>query len=423
MRRWLCASLSGGNGVPKYYPVRSIKIVEVPVGTGDRDVSYPDNFDLGDRMSGTLGPVQTQDSIDMADMFVASNLQMQESFAVADALGFTTGPQLQDSIDIGDRLAGTLGPVRAPDTITIGDAPAIEAIVLLESLDISDAGNAELVARHSDSLNVQDVFHSAELVLPDHFALGESATSAHGIYPDSIDASDQLRAISGGQLADSIAIGDAANATISTSIPDSLDVIDVMTIGALMPDDSLNISDARQDGVITNARSWANAVVANTNFTTPNNLIDTSETTSADLTAVQSGGLVGGTSVTVNGSIEVSLPNPNIAPAPTISNGQVQAGWTTTASGGLQSGNSVSVAIDYSLNDGGAWTNLATVTTVAGTGDPAANVALTLTQLQQARFRAVGTVISGTTAIIGGATQTFSFRYCRIQFDASQTLP
>ena len=393
-----------------------------PPTPGDRDVTFLDSFNLGDTLAGTLGPVQTQDTIDLADTFVARDARLQDSLAIADDMGAISGLMVADSLDLADALTGTLGPVRAPDTLDLADIFAADTLAIDDSLDMGDAANATLTARHGDSVDLNDAFHPIALAVDDSIAFGETNTTISITLQDSIAMADAFAAISNLTVNDSLALNDAADATLDTSIPDSLDLADAQTIGMLAADDSIDASDARQNATITNARLWPNTVVSNSNFTNPNNLIDTSETTSADLTATQTGGLVGGSSVTVTGTIVVSCPDATITPTPTISSAQLQWGWTTSATATLQTGNSVTMNIDYSIDDGTNWTTLETVTALGTTSDPTSNVTVTLAQINQLRFRATGQVVSGTIPVLGGATQTFSFRYCRIQFSASQTL-
>jgi len=406
--------------VPKFFPVRSIKFVEIP--SGDRDVSFLDSLDFSDQLAGTLGPVRSPDSLDIGDMFVARDARLQDSLLTTDDLGAITGLAIADSIDLADAMAGTLGPVRAPDSLDLSDIFASSDLAANDSLDVSDASDAALTARAPDSLDASDQMGSIAAQLDDSMDVADAFGPATGIVQDSMDMADSFGPISDVAVADSLAANDAANATLDTSIPDSLNLADAQTIGNLAVNDSIDASDARQDAAITTARLWPNTVVSNSNFTTPNNLIDTNETTAAVLTATQTGGVVGGSSVTVTGTIVVSCPDATITPTPTISSAQLQWGWTTSATATLQTGNSVTMNIDYSIDDGTNWTTLETVTALGTTSDPTSNVTVTLAQINQLRFRATGNVISGTIPVLGGATQSFSFRYCRIQFDASQTL-
>jgi len=408
--------------VPKFFPIRSIKIVEVPVGTGDRDVSFPDSLDFSDQLAGTLGPVRSPDSVDLGDMFVARDARLQDSLLMIDEMGAITGLAIADSLDLADAMAGTLGPVRAPDSLNVSDVFSIDQLAVNDSLDVSDASDAALVARQPDSLDVTDQMGSIVAQPDDSLDVADAFGALTATAQDSMDMADSFGAISNLAVADSLALNDAANATLDTSIPDSLNLADAQTIGNLAVNDSIDAIDARQNAAITTARLWPNTVVSNSNFTTPNNLIDTNETTAAVLTATQTGGVVGGSSVTVTGTIVVSCPDATITPTPTIANAQLQWGWTTSATAALQTGNSVTMNIDYSVDDGTNWTTLETVTALGTTSDPTSNVTVTLAQINQLRFRATGNVISGTIPVLGGATQSFSFRYCRIQFDASQTL-
>lgn len=463
----------------KYFPLTrtKVKVVEVPIGDGDRDISYPDSFDIADRLSGTLGPVQTPDTLDVNDELIAGPLVLGDTLAADDEINEIIGPQFKDSLDITDRLSGTIGPIAAPDTLDVADELAAGPLVLgdsleavdafgdvqqlqitesvdisdrlagnlgpvvapdsadfadeladssltvAESVDVSDQADADLTARAPDSLSISDrlreiiLFRNERTVMADAFAAVQQLQ-----VDDSIAVSDQFAPITGLVFGDTLDIGTVADAMITARNPDSLNVSDVGVFGPITVPDSASISDLRGDASITNARLWPNAVVSNTGFTNPNNFIDLNEGTGATISVTQSGGFLGGNSATVNGNIQVSAGNLNINPTPSVTNAQVQAGWTTTASGGLQNGNSVNVAIEYSLNDGASWSLIQQVTTVAATGNPTVNITATYAQLQQLRFRAVGSVVSGTTALVGGANQTFTIRYARIQFNASQSL-
>ena len=393
-----------------------------PPTPGDRDVTFLDSIAFGDAMAGTLGPVRTPDTFDLGDVLVAQDLRLSDSVDAADAMGAITGLMVNDSIDIADSLSGTLGPIRAPDTFDMADALVAGTLTVDDSIAFGDATTATLTATAPDSMDMADQFAAMTLRVDDSIDASDALGAITARVNDSIDMADTFGAITSLMVNDSIAFGDAANATLTSHIPDSLAIADALKASTARAADSIDIPDARQNGVITTARLWPNTVVSNSNFTNPNNLIDTSESTSADCTATQSGGLLGGSSVTVTGTIVVSCPNATITPTPTISSAQLQWGWTTSATALLQTGNSVTMNIDYSINDGTSWTTLETVTALGTTSNPTSNVTITLAEINQLRFRATGNVVSGTIPLLGGATQTFSFRYCRIQFNATQVL-
>lgn len=461
--------------MPKYFPLVTTRTVtiEVPVGDGNRDVSYLDSADIADELAGTLGPVQTQDSIDASDEFVADELTLQESIDVSEQFGEIQGLVLLDTSDVSDELAGTLGPVQTQDTVDTDDVPNFGPATLIESYDSDDIVNEislDTTQQESidlsdelqrvliftsvdtspfdsldiDELVVQEELDSSDFIndistsLGDDILLSDAIGQIIQVGEDFFDSDDNFNISSlvidnspdtldfindiSTSLGDTTDISNESFVTLSSDIPDSSVCSDLLFLQTLDVPDSIEFLTIRQDASGSNARLWPNSVVSNTGFTNPNNLIDLSEATATTISATQSDGLLGGNSVTVNGNIQVDCPSIDIVPPPSIINAQIQYGYTTTASGGLQNGNSVNVTIEYSLNNGGAWTNLSTVTTAATTQNPTANITLNYAQLNQLRFRAVGSVASGTTPLVGGANQTFQMRYFRIQFNFTQVL-
>lgn len=459
--------------MPKYFPLPPRVVeVEVPVGDGDRDVTWTESFDIADQLAGTLGPVQTQDSADATDELDAGPLVLGDTADVADVF-VVDEFRLQETADIADQLAGNLGPVQTQDSVDTRDVLDAGPLVLGDSADSDDAIiRTDLDAQAIDSADSDDAINEITLqaddsadaaddlgALPLQIVDEADALDAFGAttlqaddsisitdrvgqivqWTDvSVDAADEIviGPLSVRDETDSddsvrvgpIALGDSADTstTVSASLdaqaPDSAETDDTFTAGALQTMDDFSLSDSRQGAAVTGARLWTDTVVSNSGFTNPANATDLSEATSATISATQSGGPLGGKSATVNGNIQLSCPDFVFVPSPGTSGAQLQYGYTTTESGGLQNGNSVNVAIDYSVNDGGSWTNLVTVTNTAQTADPTLSLALNYTQLRQLRFRAVGSVVSGTTVLTGGANQTFSLRYTRVQFNAGQSL-
>lgn len=411
--------------MPKYFPVAQIvtRVIEVPVGDGDRDISYLDSFDVSEQLAGTLGPVQTQDSIDVDDEFVAKELTLQESFDNSDNFGDITGLALNDSIDISERLSGTIGPISAPDTFDTTDDPVFGPLVLQDSFDTSVVASSDLTATALDSFDIAANLGQITRFDYEKFFAADALGEIQQLQvDDSVIALDQFGDISGLALGETFDVGTTANSDLTARNPDSFAVGDLGVFGPLTTYDSLDIFDARGIATLTNARLWPNTVVSQTGMTTPNNLVDLNETTGATISVTQSGGLIGGSSQTANGNIRVSCANVNFSPDLVYTTAQIQWGWTTTASGGLQTGNSVSAVLEYSVNNGTSWLPLETVTTVASTGNPTLNVTVNTTQVNALEFRATITVVSGTTLVVGGANQTFSMRYFRIQFSGTQTL-
>lgn len=398
-----------------------VKQTIIQGGDGDRDISYNDSFDISEQLAGTLGPVQTQDSIDVNDTFVAEQLVLQDSVQANDNFGDISGLALDDSADIADQLAGTLGPVRAPDTFTVSTSPVLGELVVQDSFDTQVVSDVDLSASASDSFAMIAKLGQITRFDDEQFFVGDGLGASDLAVADSVDMADTF-------VADMLALGDSfdvgvtANADITARNEDSFSVFDLLMADQLDIPDSFAFSDNRGTANVSNARLWPNQVVSNTGFTTPNNMIDLSETTSALLSVTQTGGFLGGSTATANGNIQVACPNIAFTPDATTNSVQLQVGYTTTASGGLQNGNSVNVTIAYSLNDGATYTNIVTVTNTDQTANPTVNITATTAQLNQLRFRAVGSVVSGTRLLVGGANQQFQFRYARVQFNAVQVL-
>lgn len=463
----------------RYYPItrRSIVVVEVPVGTGDRDVSYIDSVAFSDQLAGTLGPVRSPDTLDITDELDAGPLDLGDSLDVSEFLQEIIGPIVTDTLDFNDALSGTLGPIRAPDTMDFSDTLIADELVLLDSFDAQDllrqiedlfvGDSADFADQLSgtlgpimapDSLDATDVLQAVDAraaesvdvsdfvpmpnldsvaqdsldfsdrlgplyqIEDDSLHISDALGNPDLTAPDSMSVSDLLRAMDGPQFLEMLDFGDTALPELDAAALDTIDISDILEAMRARAADSLDVSDARQDADVTTARLWPNTQISNTGFTTPENWRDTNESTAAVLTIAQTSSLVSGSSQTLNGTLIVSCADVTFTPTATISSVTITMAWSTVASGGLQSGNSVNINLDYSTNDGSSWTTLATVTTVAGSGAPTATPSLTQTQINQLRFRATGSVTSGTTAVLGGATQTFNALYARVQFNASQTL-
>jgi hypothetical protein len=220
----------------------------------------------------------------------------------------------------------------------------------------------------------------------------------------------------GADYVETVGMNTAANVVLTAETTDTAALSDTVDISVVLVDTG-SVTSQRQTAEL-DAIVSADTVEANNNFTSPNNLTDQSDSSGAELRAAQTA-LSG--SVTVSGSIEVSLPDLGFTPSPDIVSTELQWGWTTTSTGTLQSGNSVSSVIAYSLDNGSSYTTLETVTNNASTGNQSLVITATFTQIQQLRFRATATVVSGT-ALGVNATQTFNFRYARADVSLTQTL-
>jgi hypothetical protein len=271
--------------------------------------------------------------------------------------------------------------------------------------DVSFPDAANLADTFSTQFTFADTVSASEAAKVD-FALADRAVTF-----DAVNGAT-LTAISN----DSIAASDTADTNLSFNTQDTAALSDDQTFASVLDDYSYT-SDARQ-AAVASAVNWADVVVSSENFTDTGNIIDTDEATSSDITAQQTA--LSGT-VTTEGNITVSLPDPTITPAPTVNSTQLRWGWTTTQAGLLQADNSLSVVISYSLDDGATFTTLETITNVNGTGDNVSNITATYAELLQVRFRAVATVTSGTATALD-ARQDFRFRYTQCAFNITQTL-
>ena len=401
----------------------SRKVVQVVVGDGDRDVSWTDSADITDRLAGELGPVQTDESADATDRLNAGPLVLAESMDATDDLGAISGLVLDDSVAVADQLAGELGPVQTEDSAVVEDELDVGPLELIESAETYDAiERTDLSARAEDSMVLLD--RLGQIIRFDREEPKASDTAEFGPLriAEEMDAGDQINDLTAA-IAEAFAALDEAEASLSSTVAAHLDITSELRTPSSSFRDSGSVSDERGDAIVSNARLWPNAVAQSTNYANPNNAIDLSEATGSRVSVTQSGGLLGGSSQSSNGTLVVVAPNLNVSPVPSISNVLIQAGWQTGSSGGLQSGNSVNIQLQYSLNEGGTWTTFATVTATDTTGNPSVDIGpVTYAQIQQLRFRATGPVVSGTTILVGGANQFFELRYFRAQFNMVQTL-
>jgi hypothetical protein len=270
----------------------------------------------------------------------------------------------------------------------------------------------------ADAPEISDTF-STQFSFADTSAASDAASYVL-VLDETSDVSDSVNgATLEARSDDSLATIDAANSSIAFNVADTAALSDVQsTLVAAALVESAATSDSRQSAV-ADAVNWADVVVSSSNFTATENMVDTSETTFSELQALQTA--VSGGSVTTSGNITVSLPDPTITPTPTVNATQLRWGWTTAIAGLLQSGNSVSINIDYSLDDGATFTTLETVTATNTSGDNVLNITATYAELLQVRFRASGAVTSGTATALN-ARQWFRFRYVQCAFNITQTL-
>lgn len=408
--------------MPKYYPVTKKKTKTIIIDGGDRDVVFPDSADLVDALVfGDGGKVATGDSADMQDKLVVSEFKIDDSAEIEDEF-VASDLFLGDSSSVTDLLTfGAGGVIATADSFDAQDKLVVTEFRLDDSMDSDDSVNATtLEAVAQDSLTASDRLREVIYFTQEANSLGDNVANSVISIGESADLLTQY-GDSALSVDDSLDSSSEAFLTGAFAIPDSLDAGDLIKVKSVKLPDSVSAGDARQNASFT-ALMYANALVSQSGMTNPANAYDNDPNTGASISITQSGGLVGGSSQTANGNIRVSCPNPNITPLPSLSNVSVQWGWTTTASGGLQSGNSVNAVIEYSLNNGTSWIHLETVTTVAGAGDGTLPITATLSEIFSLEFRATITVVSGTTLVTGGATQAFSFRYGRVSFQGVQSL-
>lgn len=342
------------------------------VADGDRDVSFPDSFDIADVLAGTLGPVFTQDSTDISDAVFQSLENFPDSFDTDDAADIEQlSATAFDSVQIGDQLQQVIQFVG--ENILATDDPVIGPLTLYDSLDTDDLADIEqLTATAFDSLDTDDLINAT---------------------------------------------------TITSTALDSWATSDLAVFGPLDIEESLAAADFRGDANLANATIYPNTVVSNTGFTNPANWADANPASVITLSASQSGGLGGGNSTTTNGDLIVSVGDVIFIPTQTVDSAQVEWTWTTSDTALLQTGNSVNVQLQYSLDEGGSWITFTTANTVGATSTSVLPITINPTQLNQLRFRAIGSVTSGSIALVGGATQNFTSGYVRLLFNATQVFP
>jgi hypothetical protein len=236
--------------------------------------------------------------------------------------------------------------------------------------------------------------------------------------PAIVGMSDAAGVVLDASTNDSLIVSAQATFLLTASAPDTLSMSDETQPFLVRLPDPLLIADPRQPAVI-DAINWPNVVESNTNFTNEANLIDEDEVTFTQMTATQV--VTGGTAVTTTGEITVSLPDNIVIPSPAVDLVEVYWGWVTTVSGLLAAGSTVDIDISYSLDDGASFILLENVTTTVGTGDNVLAISATFPGLSEIRFRAEGTITSGTN-VPRNASQVFGFYYARAEYSLTQTL-
>lgn len=404
--------------MPKFIPIRVVKRIIEFVGSGDTDVDYVDSVNVGDAMSGTLGPFAAQDTADAADMLVVTSFNARDTVDASDQMGAITGLKANDSVAIDDRLAGTLGPVNAQDSLDLTDAPRVGPFSVQDSINISDAPYPPLLtAMDEESINISDAM--APIINKDNESLDVRDAFGTTItrVSDSVDISDFLTSpIS--RVQDSFDLGDSRSSASGTALfVDSIDFGDQFGIIGTAQE-SIDLNDNRSP-VSFSGILWPNTTVSNTGWTNPGNVIDTNTGTAATCAATSSGlGGTGGTQNTTTCDLIISCANPTLSDW-TISD--VTIDWVISAaqSGTPLTAGQCNINYQYSLNDGTSWTTFFTQTALNGSTSSLSLGALTATQVNQLRFRAVGSVLSGTGLL--PVTTTASWNFIRATITASKT--
>jgi len=454
--------------MPRWFPVVSRRTITT--GGGVVQIPFEDSFALDDTLSAELGPVNTEDTIDLADMLVVSVFNAQDMIGLTDDLAAISGLVALDTIDLGDVIAFGDGQINAGDTIDLSDMLVVSTFDAQDSLAISDEpdGNWTIDADPPDSfalpddmaaldtdladtvdltddpvigpLTVEETLAFADEFNADSVDLGDSidiadriadlATTADDALAisgalaqttstadDSLAIADAMGDVSGLEVADSFTVADVADADLTSDIPESLSIADQLAAVGLVYAESLAAAAAHANADLNNARMFPNVVVSNSGWVNPNNLIDTNLSTFTSLSATSSGTLgTGGTQNTTNGTIVVSCPNVTIE-LPDID--IVQLNWSVTvATTGVQlTAGQCNINYQYSLDDGGSWT-----TFFAQTAQNQSTSSLNITgavgddwtKINQLRFRATGSVLSGTGLLPVSTTAQFHYALCDI---------
>lgn len=421
--------------MPKYFPLVRTKteVVEVPIGDGDRDVSYVESFDISEALAGTLGPVQTQDTLGISASPVLSDLYQTDSIDQSDELEPIIGPFIGETIDISEALAGTLGPVQTQDSIDATDDPVVDSLTVQEGFDASDApGMPDVAATAPDSIDITDQLGQITQFRDDSGVAWDDFAPVNLIVAESIDQSDEFAPITGlvyGEMAD---VSVVANADIATDITDSLDMPDDLQAMRPQADDSVDIFDALVDSTLS-ATEYGQAVVSQSNIDNPNNCLENNAGTFAESFVRDAGGLGAG-SQDETFDLVVSAGDPNFTSLlDDITS--VVLNWEWSYETNNTAGNAgYNFTIEYSLNDGSSWATAFTRTATTGglggetipatteTLDITATVGDNQTLLQQLRWRVRGTNTSGS-GVLGLLVSNSYIRFHRfwVAFAAQQT--
>lgn len=182
------------------------------------------------------------------------------------------------------------------------------------------------------------------------------------------------------------------------------------------------VDAATDDGVIEIDMQWlwpdTNAL--STGWTSPANAIDKNVATAATATATATG--IGGvTNTTLNYDLQQVFPNV-VATDLNIDSVEWTYRWQTASAGTQVSAGTVSGAVRYSTDDGGAYTLQENITApVSNPGEEVVNMTSILntwTKINQFRTRVNGSLTSGTGL---NKAETLSWYYSRLRILASKT--
>lgn len=369
--------------MPKYFPLTKRRTVEVVIGAGDTDILFEDSFDISEQLAGTLGPIQTQDTVDISDAPDVGPFSTQDSVATDDAaiVGLLDALALE-SLVVSDVVSETVGGPQFPDEFDTDDSPDIRP-VFFESLIIGpDAAFID-----SATITPLDSLAFADVV-------GE--VTMDSIQLDSFDTDDKF---------DTDLVGG-----------DSLTANDVVTVGTLT------------------ATEYAAATTATTGMTDPSNVLENDTNTFAECSAAASG-LGGLTSNDTNFTMAVSMSDLDIDDFwSSWDDVDVHFEWSFATDGtALDANGGHDMDWEYSLDDGGVWTTLAANdhlnhgTLGIGTTDAKATTSFDLTgvldsqtEFNQLRLRATGLVRSGTGL---GRVSRLRFHRMWVTFTVEQPAP
>jgi hypothetical protein len=290
----------------------------------------------------------------------------------------------------------TLLNAKAGEQVFDNDMTFLTDVVLLE--------RTQLKLDRPDTLSAEDVMLPLP-VLPD--TVGTQDTSLMQVFetqsPDTVKMLEATRLVMG---TDEISITQTDTRQAPNIHGTEYDV-------ALVAD-SRGVADITQE-------SWADTVVINDNFSSPELSVDLDDATDAFIRVQESGG-IGSESQQASGSITLSLANTDINPTPSMVTSFVEYGWIAENSPQLQDGNGVVAEFEYSIDSGATFQPLSTVSVISGSAEVTFEIFTTYENTNKIMVRLNLTLDSGTIPAIGGGFQQFGIRYARCSTTSQQTL-